>query len=953
LNTSRIYVAVDLETTGLDPERDVIIEIGAVKFRGHQVLDTWSNLVNPGRPIPYQIEQLTGITSSEVRKAPQLHTLARSFAHFVGQYPVVAHNVKFDMSFLQRQGLLRQNLPIDTFELASIFMPHAARYSLGRLADALGIRFITRHRALDDAKATMQLFLKLLEQADKLDLNIIRELNRTAAHSRWPLRQVFQDMERSRARNAFAGSIGQQLMAKGALDGRGSMDLLFEESEQVDPLQPNERPEPVDVAALTELLKKNGLLARTFPSYEYRPQQIEVLQTVANAFNDRCHHLVEAGTGTGKSLAYLLPAIYFAVQNNERVVISTNTINLQEQIYGKDIPTLQDLLPLEFRTALVKGRSNYLCQRRLDIFRRNRQLSEEEMRLLAKVLVWLPSTLTGDRAELFLPTFAEQALWQHISASAETCSLERCRYRQNGRCFYYRAHKRAESAHLIIVNHALLLSDVAAQSRVLPPYRYLIVDEAHHLEAATTRQLSFTTDRQVLTRQLDEISQHQGNDNYTGYLTQLLKTIRRPVPEAIYTTMEKLVKELHRRAETAKRHLYDFYNELEMFLQNHASGSQAYDKRLRLTDSLRTQPDWTNIETMGDNLCRELYHLAEGLEKLASGLAELEEFDIPDLEDRVQDLRGLLHSLRSQHEQLNALLFEPSSQDIYWAQVTARTRNVSLHAAPLHVGKLVQEHLFYTKESVILTSATLRTDGHFRFIKDRLGAEDADELAVGSPFDFEHQALLYLPTDIPEPNQSQYQKALERALIPLIRAIQGRTLVLFTSYRQLRATQRAISRPLANDDISVFAQGGGTSRAQLLENFRNTERSVLLGTRSFWEGIDVLGPALSCLVIARLPFSVPTDPIFAARAETFDDPFNEYSVPETILRFRQGFGRLIRSTTDRGVVVMMDKRVLTKRYGQKFLNSLPPCQVIRAPLSEIPQTASQWIDVPDSLPPPI
>jgi len=953
LSTSRIYVAVDLETTGLDPERDVIIEIGAVKFRGHQVLDTWSNLVNPGRPIPYQIEQLTGITSSEVHKAPQLHTLARSFARFVGQYPVVAHNVKFDMSFLQRQGLLRQNLPVDTFELASILMPHAARYSLGRLADALGIQFITRHRALDDAKATMQLFLKLLEQAGKLDLNIIQELNRTAAHSRWPLRQVFQDMERSRARNAFAGSIGQQLMAKGALDGRGSMDLLFEDSEQVEPLQPNEHPEPVDVATLMELLKKNGLLAHTFPSYEYRPQQIEVLQAVANAFNDRCHQLVEAGTGTGKSLAYLLPAIYFAVQNNERVVISTNTINLQEQIYDKDIPTLQELLPLGFRTALVKGRSNYLCQRRLDIFRRNRQLSEEEMRLLAKVLVWLPSTLTGDRAELFLPTYAEQALWQHISASAETCSLERCRYRQNGRCFYYRAHKRAESAHLIIVNHALLLSDVAVQSRVLPPYRYLIVDEAHHLEAATTRQLSFTTDRQVLARRLDEISQHQGNNNYTGYLTQLLKTIRRPVPEAIYTAMERLVKELHRNAETAKRHLYDFYNELEMFLQNHASGSQAYDKRLRLTDSLRTQPDWTNIETMGDNLCRGLYHLAEGLEKLAGGLAELEEFDIPDLEDRVQDLRGLLHSLRSQHEQLNALLFEPSSQDIYWAQVTARTRNLSLHAAPLHVGELVQEHLFYTKESVILTSATLRTDGHFRFIKDRLGAEDADELAVGSPFDFEHQALLYLPTDIPEPNQPQYQKALERALIPLIRAIQGRTLVLFTSYHQLRATQRAISRPLANDDISVFAQGGGTSRAQLLENFRNTDRSVLLGTRSFWEGIDVLGPALSCLVIARLPFSVPTDPIFAARAETFDDPFNEYSVPETILRFRQGFGRLIRSTTDRGVVVMMDKRVLTKRYGQKFLNSLPPCQVIRAPLSEIPQTASQWIDVPDSLPPPM
>ncbi|UCC63775.1 MAG: DEAD/DEAH box helicase, partial [Anaerolineae bacterium] len=699
------------------------------------------------------------------------------------------------------------------------------------------------------------------------------------------------------------------------------------------------------------LLEPAGLRARAFPRYEHRPHQLEMLTAVAPAFNERQHLLVEAGTGIGKSLAYLLPAIHFAVDNSERVVISTNTINLQEQIYNKDIPALQEILPLKFRAALVKGRSNYLCQRRLDIFRRNRELDEEGMRLLAKVLVWLPSTMTGDRTELFLPTSAEQALWHHISAEAETCSLERCRYRQKGHCFYYRAHQKAESAHLIIVNHALLLSDVAVQGRVLPPYRYLIVDEAHHLEAATTRQLSFTTSRWTLERLLNEISQDLGGGNYTGYLTGLLRATHRPLPEDVYAVMERHVNELRRGIEVVKRHLYDFYNETAMFLQNHASGKRAYDRRLRLTSGLRVQPDWTNIEVMGDNLCTGLYDVGERLEKLASGLTELEEFDIPDIEDLVQDLRGLLHGLREQHEQLNAMTFEPSTRDIYWAQLATDSQRVSLHAAPLHVCSLVQEHLFFAKEAVILTSATLRTDGDFRFIKERLSAEDVDALAVGSPFDFERQAILYLPIDIPEPNQPQYQKALEQALIPLICAVQGRTLVLFTSYHQLRATHRAIARPLAQANIAVFAQGGGTSRAQLLEDFRTTARSVLLGTRSFWEGIDVLGPALSCLVIARLPFSVPDEPIFAARAETFDDPFGQYSVPETILRFRQGFGRLIRSTTDRGIVVMMDKRVLTKRYGQKFLNSLPPCKAVRAPLSELPRTAAQWIDGPTSADP--
>ena len=946
MSTSRIHVAVDLETTGLDPERDAIIEIGAVKFRGDEVLGTWSNLVNPGRPIPYQIEQLTGITNQDVRKAPPLRSLTRPFAHFVGQHPIVGHNVRFDLGFLQRQGLLRENLPIDTFELASILMPHTARYSLGRLADTLGIQFATRHRALDDAKATMLLFLALLEQASQLDLKIIQEINRAAVHSRWPLHQVFQDLEQDRARYAFAGSIGQQLMAKGTLDGRGSVSLFFDDEEKVKPLQPSRHPQPLDETALIELLEEGGLLARTFPGYEYRPQQIQVLQAVADAFNESQHLLVEAGTGIGKSLAYLLPAIYFAVQNGERVVISTNTINLQEQIYNKDIPTLQEILPFEFHAALVKGRSNYVCQRRLDIFRRNRRLNAQEMRLLAKVLVWLPSTTTGDRSELFLPTYAEQALWHHISAEAETCSLDRCRYRQKGQCFFYRAHQKAESAHLIIVNHALLLSDVAVQNRVLPPYRYLVVDEAHHLEAATTHQLSFTTDQRTLERLLNDISQEPGAGNHTGYLEQLLRMTRRPVPEAIFAKIEEVVRELRHRVALAKRHLYDFYDEMKVFLRNHATGSQAYDKRLRLTSGLRVQPDWVNIETIGDNLCADLYHLGERLEKLAGGLTELEEFDIPNLEDLAQDLRGLVHGVQEQHEQLNAMVFEPSSQGIYWARLAANSQNVSLHAAPLHVGSLVQEHLFYAKESVILTSATLRTDDDFLFIKERLGAEDADELAVGSPFDFERQAILFLPTDIPEPNQPQYQKAVEQALTPLILAVRGRTLVLFTSYRQLRATHQAIARPLANADIAIFAQGSGTSRAQLLENFRTTERSVLLGTRSFWEGIDVLGPALSCLVIARLPFSVPNDPIFAARAETFDDPFGQYSVPETILRFRQGFGRLIRSTTDRGIVVVLDKRVLTKRYGEKFLNSLPPCKIVRTPLSELPYTAAQWIDAP-------
>jgi DNA polymerase-3 subunit epsilon/ATP-dependent DNA helicase DinG len=359
------------------------------------------------------------------------------------------------------------------------------------------------------------------------------------------------------------------------------------------------------------------------------------------------------------------------------------------------------------------------------------------------------------------------------------------------------------------------------------------------------------------------------------------------------------------------------------------------------------QPAWSNVEIAWDNVSRHLFSIGEGLERLSSGLDDGPGFlaeDIPDREDLLQELLSYISRIRELYEQMNALIVQPSSGGIYWAEVSARDGDISLHAAPLHVGPLVQKHLFMPKECVILTSATLRTEGEFDFIRERLSAWEAEEAAVGSPFDYASSTLLYLPTDIPEPYQPYYQRTVEQALVDLCRATRGRTLVLFTSYSQLRNTSKAISRPLAEDEIVVYTQGGGGSRKQLLENFRTTPRAVLLGTRSFWEGIDVVGEALSCLVIARMPFSVPSDPVFATRSETFDEPFSQYALPEAILRLRQGFGRLIRSKTDRGVVVILDKRIQTKSYGRAFLDSLPACTVQRGPLAGLPTAAARWID---------
>jgi ATP-dependent DNA helicase DinG len=948
---NRTYVALDLETTGLDPKRDAILEIGAVRFRTSldggtiraEILDTWSSLVNPGRPIPIQIQQLTGISHEEVAQAPRFSQLIGTVSRFVAQYPVVGHSVSVDLDFLRSNDLPLSNPAIDTFELAGILLPHAARYSLTKLGETMGLPNLTAHRALEDALAAKDLFAALMEHASQLPRTVLEEINRLSKRVDWSLKGVFRDVEGDLARTAFRGGIGQQLAAQMRVREDVLGPLFATEQEEEGELVRAARPRALNVEELAAMLGEEGRFAREFPGFEHRAQQVEMLRAVAVALNERQHLMVEAGTGTGKSIAYLLPAAVFAHLNGERVVISTNTINLQDQLFLKDIPDLQKLLPFEFRAALLKGRSNYLCQRRLEALRKVGVDSPDEMRMLARVLVWMPSTQTGERGELFMPSRIEQALWSKISAESETCTRDRCRFRERGRCFFYRARRVAEQAHLIIVNHALLLSDVAVENRVLPDYRYLIVDEAHHLEAAVTRQLSFQAEQRTVEWLLSELARPVGVRRYTGYLSDVLIRCRGAVPPQEWAILEAHIRQLQQRIEAAVTNAYAFFNVLDSFMREHSPRKGSYDQRLRLTSALRIQPAWSDVEIAWDNLSAHLRPILGDLERLWGGLGELDGLDIPDLEGMVQDCVGYLTRLGELHEQLNACIVDPSSDVIYWANMSARDERVTVQAAPLHVGSLVQKHLFHPKETVILTSATLTTDNSFDFIRERLSAWEADELAVGSPFDFESSTLLYLPTDIPEPNQAYYQKTVEKALVALCCATEGRTLVLFTSYYQLRSTVQSIARSLADAGIVVYHQGAGISRVQLLESFRTTPKAVLMGTRSFWEGVDVVGPALSVLVIARLPFSVPDDPIFAARADQFDNPFAEYAIPETILRFRQGFGRLIRTKTDRGVVVVLDKRLLTKSYGPLFLNSLPECTRVRASVAQLPQAASRWL----------
>lgn len=956
---SRIYVALDLETTGLNPERDAIIEIGVVRFREDGTeLEAWSTLVNPGVRIPYKIERLTGISAAELEGAPPLSAVAGRLGRLVGDAPIVGHNVSFDLGFLNAHGVSLNNPVLDTFELAAILLPAMPSYNLGVLATALAVNTPIQHRALADARMARDLFLALLARLDEMDLDILQEINRLAAHNpavhAWGPRDLFRQVERRRVRTAFESPIAAQLRARGTGTADAVGFFLVGEEPQ-DRLKPAETRTPLDVEALAALIAPGGAFARGFAGFEHRPEQVRMLRAVAQAFNDDAHLLVEAGTGVGKSLAYLLPAALHALQNGERVVISTNTINLQDQLYTKDIPDVRRVLAeagLEqarsLRTTLVKGRANYLCLRRWTLFRRRDDLSLDEFRVLVKVLAWLPHTEIGDRAELnFGP--GEWPVWDQLRSDDEACDPGRCPFFRDSVCFFYRAHQRAGSAHLVVVNHALLLSDMTTGNRVLPDYSYLVVDEAHHLEDQATEHLGFALDGRGLERFLDGLAGRGGRDRAGGLVAEIAGRVQwNHLSPAARQALDDALAALRGRTEDLRPRIGLFFAALSDFLSQYGEGAGTYDTPVRLVPALRAQPDWQAVEIAGDNLRLALLSLTRSLRRLTDILAELDEAYITDYDALLGEMLNARNVLTTWQEQFNQVLFEPQLESVYWCTLPAaqdhQPAEITLHAAPLHVGELLQKQLFDKKKAVILTSATLSTGGTFDYVRERLGLTEVRETLVGSPFDYQSAALLYVPTDIPEPGQPYHQKAVESALIALCQATEGRALVLFTSYSQLRTTYKAIMSPLEAAGIAVLGQRLDGSRRHLLETFKSGQRTVLLGTSSFWEGIDVVGEALSVLVIVRLPFTVPSDPIFAARSETFEyDAFNQYAVPQAVLRFKQGFGRLIRSRTDRGVVVIMDRRLLTKRYGQMFLQSLPDCTRRQGPVSRLPAIALDWL----------
>ena len=935
----QVYVALDLETTGLNPDIDEVIEVGAVKFEEKRVIDRFQSLVKPGKPLSAFIQGLTGISEADVEQAPAFPAISEKLRGFIGAAPLVGHNIAFDQAFLQRRGIATPGPAYDTQDLASILLPSLASYSLVSVARALGVDHDRPHRAISDAEVSMEAFVRLLAELRRLPTPVLQEMRRIADKSDWSLRHLLRQL----APAPTTPNEGEEMGLEG-LD----LETLAHRLVPSGAIPSEESRTPVSADEMEQVFGEGGALAATLEAYEPREVQVTMARDVAEVFNDGGQLVVEAGTGTGKSLAYLIPAMAFSRRNGERVVVSTNTINLQEQLMTQDIPTALRALqtagllePNDISFTLLKGRANYLCLRRWAALKAGESLTAPEARLAAKVLVWLQKTRTGDRQEVHL-TGRDMPIWSRLSAQGFDQQSGPCPFARRGLCFYQAARRRAEGANVIVVNHALL-SLAAVNDSLLPEYRHLIVDEAHNLEEVATNQWGIVINEEAVQGMLDRVS---GSTQAVGTgLLAPLQALSRSLTlgESRRQDLTKLVEEAQDDLIRARRQIAALFHLLATFAEGQSPGESDFGISVRVTAASRAQPAWSNIEIAWEEANTLLAKIVRLLERMAGTVERLSEHEHPDREGYVLDAAALAERALELQEGLKSFVAQPDVGRIYWIGVANRDRDVRLNIAPLQVGPDLDQRLFSSKHTVVLTSATLSIEGHLEFIKHRLGLESPRETLLGSPFDYPRLVLACMPKEMPPPGASNYQAAVAHVVAEAARAAGGRTLVLFTGWAALRAAAQTLRELLGEDGISVLAQGADGSPAQLVERFKAEPNAVLLGTGSFWEGVDISGDALSVLVIARLPFSVPTDPVFAARSQEFEDSFNEYALPQAVLRFKQGFGRLIRRKTDRGVLIPLDRRILAKAYGAAFWDSIPAVTRKVEPFRNLRGEVARWL----------
>lgn len=927
------YVTVDLETTGNSFEKgDRIIQISIVMIEKGNIIDQYTSLVNPGKPIPAFIKELTGIDDQMVSTAPKFEEIADEVCTILDQSIFVAHNVKFDLGFLS--GELKNagkyppfNMTLDTVELAKILSPCSPSYKLHELSDQMNLVHNNPHQADSDAMATAELFLLMIEKAENLPMVTLEMLYRLAEKVDSGLAFLFGSILAKKRKHTedIPGhlEVFRGIALRKCSDAREAVALTTEKF----PSQTDEKAE---------------IFQEHFHHFRMREGQFEMMDTVYEALTTNTHALIEAGTGIGKSIAYLYPSIFFAVSNNKQVAISTYTIHLQHQLVESELNKLKNIIPFPFKTALLKGRDHYISLFQFEQSLRENNDSYDEAVTKMKILVWLVQTETGDVDELNLSS-SGTLFWQKIRHSNKSVHQQKDPWHQKD--FYTRAKNKAFDADIIILNHTGLMKSLEGRMDI-PPVEYFIIDEAHQLEKAARNTYGVHLGYQDIKMMLGRI----GTSEKQKLLYRLEKSVQRLKLEPKIHAFE-----LDEALNSFDLETNDLFLLMDQLLLQQFQNS-TNKAQVCITNETRIERKWQSIVLCAERLLGGHRFIQKGIEERLALLEKSSKKLEPEELALIEETAGFCEQWKTILTNLDRLIIHPKIEDVVWIEGEKKQmlNRTYIYGQPLQANRFLSEKLFGTAKSVVLTSASMSVNRSFKYFAGECGILPFKKIEkiIDSPYDYKRKAKLFIPSDLPEirsVTSDEYAEAIACHLIAIANATGGRMLVLFTSRDLLRKTFDLLKDSYELNEYILLAHGiSSGSRHRLLKTFQQFEKSILFWTNSFWEGIDMNGRSLSSIVVIRLPFSHIHEPVTAAKMEALKasgkNPFSAYSLPEAIILFKQGFGRLIRNEKDRGVFIVFDRRIVTTKYGKAFLRSLPPIEVEQKPLKQLIPAIEQWLN---------
>ncbi|WP_430533966.1 ATP-dependent DNA helicase DinG [Listeria rocourtiae] len=920
------YIVVDLETTGNQANKaDKIIQFSACIVEKGEIIDQFSTFLNPEKRIPPFIKELTGISDKDVKDAPLFEDVSSIIHALIDGGIFVAHNVNFDWTFLQKEMREAGEAPLkmkllDTVELARIMYPTVDSFKLQDLADEFGFGHDAPHRADSDARVTAELLLLFLEKLETLPLATIRKLTTLSQHLTGYLAELLFEIEMRKERELAALDTKWTEYRGIVIRQKSIQEVQYSRADNV--CYPNSEEEKIALfQAVNETLTP-------------RTGQFLMMDTIMASWKNEANVLIEAGTGIGKTLGYSLPAIYFAKEHQIPIVISTYTNLLQSQIFHKDIPLLTALTHFDVKAVVLKGRDHYI-----NLFKFEQLLSEMDKTydvVLTKMqlLVWLTETTTGDIGEVNLSS-GGQLFWNRMKHTGWFLSPQKDPWLPYD--FYLFNQKQAKAADLIIVNHALLLQDHFGGGKWLPDYEYAIIDEAHHFTDAARAQQSFVFSYRRM-----------------KFFMNRLGTLGK---EAMLKRLEMMFPEKHQLfdIEIAILKLEEALEELFLLLAQKLLKANKNTTELLLVENVIDEKLDTALFFAGEKVYLLMKEVSLTLDDvLAYGKREADKFSEGE-SVFIEEVYSFVLDWKRAENQLSRMLYEKEEAMMLYIEADRNKAlsSVRLRANIVQVNHTLQKDFFDAKKSVVLTSATLTVDDSFTYIRKELGLdEDIVTEQIKSPFCYKENARILIPSDmlpVKGTPVEEYTSRLALYLSAIARETSGRMLVLFTAHEMLQKTYRKMSQDASIAEYRILAQGVSSgSPARLTKQFLAFDKAILLGTMSFWEGVDIPGDDLSCLVIVRLPFAPLEDSYtkaqIALRKKMGLNAFQTYSLPEAVLRFKQGFGRLIRRETDRGIVFVFDNRVDTTTFGKTFLHSIPEVPIIKGKELELLEEVKKFFE---------